>query len=364
MIIATGRTFEHRDLLRSMGGRFDQTEKRWEFDRLSAGSLAKLKTLVGVFTAEVASAPRPIDDLVDTLSAILGVGQDGRTKRTGRCRIVGDDRTYHDHFADKNPAAFFGFSSLGRFVDYVANLPVDQRRTGWTSGGTSFHGTDTMREALDLARNGWSDGLDRAMATLERLAVDNPRVKRRHASLAGGTVSVGRMLAGNPAHMIRRPKQPGSRVVTLFVETGCSAYISTDSMTDRAAIIAATVDLMENAGYSCTIVAVDTSTDRGQAIYQLAVTLKEAGERLNLPDLIFALGHPSFLRRFSFAACSSVDECQSIWAHQGSASNAFDDEHRCGPTEFYVPVLRTNGDGLDLLPHVTPDRLPITIRSE
>jgi hypothetical protein len=199
---------------------------------------------------------------------------------------------------------------------------------------------------------------------MESLSVDNPRVRQRRAAVAGGTVNVGRMLSGDPAHMIRRPKAPGRKVVTFFVEIGCNRYINGDSAIKRAALIGAMIDLMENAGYSCAIVATDTSTSGGVAKYQLAVKLKENGERLNLSDLMFALGHPAFLRRFSFAACSSVPETRSIWSSQGSASNSFDDEHRCGPSEFYVPVLSTNhvgDDPLYLLPNVVPDGLPVKI---
>ena len=223
-----------------------------------------------------------------------------------------------------------------------------------------------MSDALKLAREGWQEGLERAADVVERLSLANPRVRRRKPSLAGGSVSVGRMLAGDPAHMIRRPKAPGRKIVTFFVEAGCSGHINADAMIDRAALIGAMIDLMENVGYSCTIVAVDTSIEGRLPRYQLAVKLKEAGERLNLADVMFALGHPSFLRRFSFAACSSVPETRSIWMDQGSPSNAFDDHHPCGPNEFYVPVLERNGTGdpLDLLPYVTPSKLPITIERD
>ncbi|MDT9703008.1 hypothetical protein, partial [Streptomyces sp. P17] len=68
---------------------------------------------------------------------------------------------------------------------------------------------------------------------------------------------------------------------------------------------------------------------------QTAVTLKHAGEKLNLDDLVFALGHPSFLRRFNFACVSQAVECREIWSSQGMPRSAFgkDDLKR---NEFYI----------------------------
>lgn len=226
-----------------------------------------------------------------------------------------------------------------------------------------------MTEAVKIARQGWQEGVERALDMIDRLSLANPRIRRRKASLAGGSVNVGRMLSGDPAHMIRRPKQPGRKAVTFFVEAGCSASVSAEKMAHRAAAIGAMIDIMEQAGYSCTIVATDTSIGgSGTAKYQLAVNVKEAGERLNLSDLMFALGHPSFLRRFSFAACCTADEARSIWHCQGSPSNAFDDDHSCGRSEFYVPVFSSSSqltdDPLSMMRFVTPKNLPIEIDTD
>lgn len=359
-VSVTGRTFEHRDLLRSLGGRFDKDARQWLFDRLTDIQLDRLRSLVGCVTND----PPPQSFSFTALDIPRRAGNSPSA-------IYGDDPTWHNHFADQNPSAFFGFTSLGRMIDYLDRIAPaqqhDSARAGWErDDGDGWRGSRSMADAIRLAREGWSDGLEAALAASDRLSVANPRVRQRRASLAGGTVNVGAMLAGNPAHMIRRPKAPGRKVVTFFVEAGCGAYVKADSMVKRAALIGATIDIMENAGYSCSIVAVDTSVDFGRPRYQLAVQLKDAGERLNLADVMFALGHPAFLRRFSFATLASVPETQSIWLSQGSPSNSFDDDHRCGPSEFYVPVLGVNqrgDDPLELLADVIPDGLPVEIRS-
>jgi len=374
MIIVSGRTFAHKDKIRSYGGRWNGDHQRWEFERLSDSARADLIAQVGLMISEVASPsppPKPIADDEDDDNWLINLFVGNRTARRNinqPTKLYGDDPTYFNYFADQNPSAFFGFSSLEKFTAYIADIPEPMRHEiAWSSNVnvTESSDTKTMSEALHLARNGWQEGLDRAQETMRRLSLANPRVRRRKPSLAGGSVNVGRMLAGDPAHMISRPKQPGRKVVTFFVEAGTPGRITAKTMAIRAASIGAMVDLMEMAGYSCSVVAVDTSLQFTTPKYQLAVILKDSGERLNLSDIIFALGHPSFARRFSFAALRSSTECREIWASQGNASNSFDDEHKCSNSEFYIPVIKQNiDDPFDMIDHIIPDGLPIEIERE
>lgn len=373
--VITGKTFDHRDVLKRLGARWDASAKRWEVEKLSQASVDHLRSLPGLFVAVIEKpAPDPVaydwgnddgDDADELIAVTLPKGVE-RTVPTWRSAIYGDDPTYHNTFADQNPRAFFGFSSLAKFVEYMEDLrPGSHFGPGYEKGDAGWSGTETMQEALTLAREGWQEGAELAEAFSERLALERPRQRRRKAAVAGGRVNVGRMLSGDPAHMVTRPKQPGRKVVTFFVEAGCNGGVRGPSMLLRAAGIAAMCDLMENAGYSCTVVATDTATHGGFAIYQLAVTVKEAGERLNLADIVFALGHPAFLRRLSFGATTSVSHTKSIWGHMGSASNAFDTLHPCGKSEFYVPVFEPGNqaaltaDPLSVMKYVKPDNLPI-----
>jgi hypothetical protein len=376
----SGNTFAHRDFLKSIGGRWDGAIKQWYFDYISLTNRNKIKALTGVFLHEPAPivtfdpgeetpSPRPNTALENAVAALLAEKPTPERRRAGRTpsAMYGDDAMYHNHFADKNPAAFFGFSSLAAMTDYLEALPPGRRRSsGWKSDDGSWSGTSSMREALRMARDGWSEGVEMAEEALERLSLDKPLVKRRKPALAGGSVNVGRMLAGDPAHMVRRPKQPGRKVVTFFVECGFPGIITAETAVTRAVLIASMIDLMETVGYSCAVVAVDASLYRALPYYRLTVRLKESGERLNINDLIFALGHPAFSRRMSFATLASVPETEQIWESQGSPTDAFDEQHPCGKTEFYVPVLRRNcygGDPVDLMPQVIPDKLPVEIKT-
>lgn len=383
MITATGQTFQHRETLKGLRGKWNPDGNCWQFEYLTASQIATLRGLVGVMVAEdrPASEPppaprparrRPFDALGNALSelfaAIRKSDETGETDAGYKTAIYGDNQQYLNHFKDKNPAAFFGFSSLAAHANYIDRLPDHMRRgAGWDHMG-DWSGSKSMEDALRIARDGWAEGIEQAAEILQILNVEHASQRKRAYSVAGGQVNVGKMLSGNPMHMIKRPKQPGRKIVTLFVETSMSAGIRPDTIKTRAVIIAALAEILEREGYSCEIVATDISiSDR--AFYQLATTLKAAGERLNLFDTIFGLGHPSFLRRFSFATLSSSAECWAISGDgQGSPSVMFNEEYPTGRNEFYIRPLTTNIERdtlhetvIAMLPFIEPANLPIKI---
>lgn len=325
MIIVSGRTFPNRELLQRLGGRWER-DIGYKFRSLSDADIEQIRNIPGLMISGGNAAPV-------------------------KHAIYGDDRTYYNHFAHRDPRAFFGFSSLDKLTNYIDTRGPDCRvRLGWGK---------EMKEALKIARGGWQEGVTMAETIRDSLLLANPPQRQRKPSVAGGVVNVGRLLSGNPLHMTHRAKLPGSRVVTLFVEAGCPGYISPETLVMRAAVIAAIIDMMENNGYSCNIVAVDTSLWFGRVEYQLAVTLKLAGERLNIADIAFGLGHPAFLRCFSFACQTSVEECRESWAEIGKPANAFDKSHPCGPNEYYVGVVHDDKPDIDSL---IPPGLPLEFK--
>lgn len=350
----SGRTWDHRALFREWDGRWDNTNQRWEISGLTDVHLARLATMPGVMVTEV--APRATAIRTDPI-------------------IIGDDETHYNRFVDKDPIVFFGFSSLAKFCDYVESLdrPPNTGGTcdiGWSTNEERRYvcATENMQEALGLARNGWIDafGMHRAMLTPRPIST-----KRAHG-IAGGSVNVGRMLAGNPVHMRKRAKAPGRKTITLFVQ--CTMWYKTSPKvaTMRALLIGSIVDLLEQEGYICNIYAVCTSArgwlrNHGK---QLCVNVKEAGQRLNLLDIMFAFGHPSFSRRLFFAAEGSIPECRMTYEDRGVIRPAFDDDNPTGQNEFYIPFLdmvestrcEKLANPVDMLQYIEPVGLPISLK--
>lgn len=290
-------------------------------------------------------------------------------------QLFGDDPSFFNYFADQDPIAFFGFSSLRAFADYVDELPTlydrkGEPRSGWrvSEKMQTFAGTRDMSDALAIARNGWSDGLSLAHK------YDIPRAtnKRRTHAMVGGRVNVGRMLAGNPKHMVARRPAPRHRIITLFVECCMWKGITADNAIMRALLVAGMIDVLESEGYRCEIIAVSASIRQIDFLggSQLAVRLKNAGDALSLADLSFALGHPSFLRRMELACEASAPGMDLSRSNRSLVSAAFDDEHTCKRNEFYIPQLTGHAqacltdDPLSMLEWIEPDGLPVKLRSE
>lgn len=378
----TGKTFQYRDTLKNLGGRWNAEDQEWIIAHASKHDLETLNTLIGVSVVPIGrDRPEPSDgdSDVDTILSMIFGGDDlqqAPIMRDGRTAIYGDDPRFLNTFKDQNPPAFFGFSSLGKLVDFVERIPSEvardnRRNDGWRES-ESWTGSRDMQHAIRIARNGWFKGADMASTIAERLSTDHAVSKRRFYSTAGGSVSVGRMLSGNPVHMRKRPKQPGRKVVTIYTETFMSAAIEAENSIARAGIVAAMVDIAEREGYSCEVVAVLSTTIGSKVGHHATVTLKQAGERLNLNDIVFGLGHPSFFRRLMFACVASAEECRSLWSSQGMPAQAFNTKHPTKRNEFYIKQLSmgqqnrvSDGNPIDralsMLDFVQPDNFLVEI---
>ena len=389
-VVVSGKTWELRDRLKSLGGRWNADSKGWEFHSLSSEHRRELIAHVGVLISEKSGEiippyqpPRrsPVyvfrnDD--DSDHDLGDFGKNSRSVRSGKTNMFGDDPTWFNDFRDQNPISFFGFSNLSELVNYLEALPHSRRNgQGWTGRDVEWTQTECMTDAFDIARNGWADGIQLAQEIHELLIGQHAKERRRKHSIAGGSVNVGRMLAGNPAHMIARPKREGKKIITLFVEGFMSAGIDADNAVIRAALIGAIADILEMNGYSCEIVSITTAVtvrDHRPA-YQVATTLKIAGETLNLNDVIFALGHPAYFRRLVFGCVGSDDDLQSTWSSMGMPSRAFDNEHPLNPSQLYVDKIglqhqrKIDGDTLivraiQIWDLIGKGNLPVTLNRE
>lgn len=354
MIIATGKTFEYRETLKSLGAKWNAVSKHWELP--NATDEAELTALerAGI-TLTKTSSDAPV-----TAPRVVAGAEPIKTKEPvpeieGDTWFFGDSRRHFNTFAQRDPELFAGFTSLGKFVDFIETLPgyiylVDGNRgSGWnsdymTKNHTMFRLTSSMPEAIKLAREGWAEGVKQANEALTIIESDHAEARVRKYSVAGGRVNVGKMLTGNPLHMSHRAKAPAKKVITLYVELVMAWTIRSHNAVIRAAAIAAMADILEANGYACEIVGVtmferDKEPNKGKPLCQITVDLKAAGEPLNINDLVFAFGHPSMLRRFGFAVMAIPEHFKSEWARMGMGTAAFTDDHPTAPGAFYIEQL-------------------------
>lgn len=234
--------------------------------------------------------------------------------------FVGDDITALDGIK-KAPWAIFksGFSSLAQFTAQASVVSPDCWRAPFTRGGEEWCGTKDMDHAVRLACRGWQEGAERAQTIIDRVNVSAPQRRAlRGYGVAGATPDVPRMLSGNPLHMRAFKARPAQKIITLYSGVFAPCFVPAERLLARAACAAAIIDRLEDAGFSCEVIALGQGKD-AKGGYQVAVRLKNAGEPLDISTLAFGLGHSSMLRRLTFQHVANHPATKPIGEGMGCA---------------------------------------------
>jgi hypothetical protein len=248
------------------------------------------------------------------------------------------------HYADILPplpdngkrTARLHFDSLAELVDYLPkNKPFSRGHEVWTRDDKDFFGA-TMREALDMARDGWTAGAERVAPLLDRVKTDRPTARRiTRYDVAGAYAVVPRYLAGNPLAMRRHETAPTNKtpIITLISSASSPAYVGTKVFEAVACAAAAVTDRLEDAGFRVEIIAGrrESSSSNGTVNAdgtnntkgfrsEVFFRAKAADETPNLPRLAFALAHPALFRRVLFLTTEMhPDYDESMQGVQGYA---------------------------------------------
>lgn len=211
--------------------------------------------------------------------------------------------------------------ALATHVATMGNGDSHWHKGAWRTGST-FHGSKDMKEAIKLCRDGWPAGATRAAALRDRINAANPmgpRVVRW--DVAGAIASVPRALAGNPLNMRRIDSARLRRrpILTLLSDMCANGGVSADTITNRAAVVAAVVDAIETAGFACEVISFEHSA-QGVLSQLVAATVKESSAPADIGRLAFALGHASFFRRLAWAAFTCDRFTNDLGSGLGSAT--------------------------------------------
>lgn len=156
--------------------------------------------------------------------------------------------------------------------------------------------------ALQLARDGWSDGVAMIDTALQAIVPAVSSDPRWGYSQTGGSVSIGRYLNGNPKCMRnRRKKTMGSApVLHLIVNVVASCAVKAERMANYGAAICGLIDRLENSGKRVHLDMVMVSNSMGVRL-SCGWNVKRASEALDLSQVAFAIAHPAAFRRIGFA---------------------------------------------------------------
>ena len=218
------------------------------------------------------------------------------------------------------------WDSWSEYVDYVEHTP---RQPGAGKYSETVPPDSWTLDAdwdttLKLAHTGWSDGLqeldgyrDSLFRKLTR-GVSTRAVYRNR--VVGSMVNIPAYIAGHPAAMRARVhvEAISNKVVKIVANTTVSASVSSSTIVRRGAALCALIDLLERSGRRCEVVNVFATNNK----YSMHITLKRAGEPLQLDQIAFALMHPAALRCLYFKAveCSAIQHKLSARGTYGTPS--------------------------------------------
>lgn len=223
------------------------------------------------------------------------------------------------------------FEDASAFLDYVVNTPPiwesDLASSSQTTETRSFTQTQSFEEAVELARWGWKEGLDKLGEKIDILKkkTGNKPVPDRLLDRAGRRPLVDRAAGGDPLSMERKhPEddkfQPSLKIV---IRLGYPGDVDTDTIMAWGAALTRTIEAIENEG--CTVEVLLSNESHGSSFEDYfdkdynwikkttrqrvgtKFTLKEAGRPLNLSNFVFWTAHPSANRRLKFRFLETLD---------------------------------------------------------
>ena len=204
------------------------------------------------------------------------------------------------------------------------------------SDNMPWHGTENFKQAMDLAKYGWSEGRNQLKDGLDVANV--LRKSKAHKSegldVAGAYPLVPAAVAGDPMCMftVGQDVIKTKPVVRIIVNSFVSAGISHKVIMNRGAAILSWVDALEAMSVRCEIYVsciggANNSSGLGPDYVSLGCYAKRAEEVVDLDRLAFVLVHPAFFRRIQFAVMERAPD-------MGRRYN-----HYCMPCDLIPPTM-------------------------
>ena len=205
-------------------------------------------------------------------------------------------------------------------VEYIRTTPRRWRADSSQSNESSYDWDlrAGWSKALDLYRTGWPDG--RMLMEQAKPAEITHRRHERVYGMAGGAVDVGRMLTGNPMHMVSTRKRRIPRpVVKLLLNLGALAYVQSNCFVNFGVAIVELINQLEENGQRIEVDLVFTGRQNGTHCH-VGWGLKKADDYLDLDQLAFGIAHPAAFRRIGFALLERLDRRYEDWGY-GTRAN-------------------------------------------
>jgi hypothetical protein len=202
---------------------------------------------------------------------------------------------------------FEGIQDLLNFLETTDN-PLTNKTDCMSikRGMKDWSGTNSFEDAKELAIKGWEEGtkaIEKFTSMFLNQLVNSLKIDDYFYDVTGQDFDLDRVLIGEPESWLQSEqmevKAPAQHNVKILVHIGAMAFVSKETIRRKGAAVAALVMLLEKARRGVELVVVSAaSTDFEFVDYR--VTIKQAGEDLDLAKLAFVLTHVAFFRRLMF----------------------------------------------------------------
>lgn len=234
---------------------------------------------------------------------------------------------------------FFDWEQFLEYVDWnspqlhnvkkiLKNLNIDvslfntRRSQKQTQEGYEVTNTWSFEEAMELARYGWKDGLEKVQELekihfpLKDCLQQNYEIQTRY-NVAGGAVNIGRYLSGVPDCMRSMHIQSGhslsSRVQKIFIIGDFHKGISTRKVIEHGYKVYQIVQALEMVNIQTEITMVfqtckwdcwhetEEKIEADFEFYETYIKIKDSMDIIYPEKLLFCVAHPSMFRRLVFS---------------------------------------------------------------
>lgn len=224
------------------------------------------------------------------------------------------------------------FDSLHEIVDYAKANPLSERKSSdeQSDSRTEWAKSATLDEAVTMAHTGYREirpNVEALMEVMEERLAERfgDRFVTQYA-VAGGAVDIGKFVTGEPECMIEWVSEPAAsmgRVVKVAVAGTASASIDPEDMIRRGTAVVALLDTLHKLGVGVELWWDSTITGRDSRDHSTVVRLHDSSNPLDIDDLMWAVCHPSMLRRITFGVQerSETAKAQGVGGGYGTPAN-------------------------------------------
>ena len=239
------------------------------------------------------------------------------------------------------PTVMREFSS---WIDFVETANGNNRAWSLRSSRSKEHrdgwyGTIDFNTAVDMAiKTGWPEGRQLLADSYAIVAPRPEPVISEAFSVAGMYPNIPIYLAGSPECMVDRfaSNIAVNPIVRIDYTNGGISTVSAKSLMLRGAAVLSLCNQLERRGYSIEIclAAHTVSSDHS---FDTRITVKRAGEPIDLDRLAFSLAHPSTHRRLRFSLLEQHLELERYFSHNYGSTQQSPPVQTSQKNVIYIP---------------------------